>query len=281
MSIDHNFDVEAVGGFTMVPNSLVKDERLNDAAFRLMAYLLSRPGHWKVKPTELMTRFSWGKDKTYAALTLVIELGYADRVEHREGGRITGYNYKVRAVPLPSQPLPGKPLPEKPDTENPDISNTDTKQDGQEQYNPGELTLSAPEGHDRDRFEEFWSAYPKRAGSSRKAAEVKFRKAVSRGVRPDRIIAGARRYAEHLRKIDRLGTEFVATVQTWLNQERWDAYDVPTAPAPPPKLSGDNYRKTRPDMSLVTTKADADRLNALPPKERDEALRAMGGTYVP
>jgi hypothetical protein len=50
-------------------------------------------------------------------------------------------------------------------------------------------------------------------------------------VDPDLIIAGAKRYAEEMRKAEKIGTEFVARSLTWLNQQRWVHNPEPVMPA--------------------------------------------------
>ena len=74
-------------------------------------------------------------------------------------------------------------------------------------------------------FSDFWAAYPKRRGSNPRAtAEKRFYAAVKSGVEPERIINSAKTYADELRELHKIGTEFVAQAQTWLNQRRWDDY---------------------------------------------------------
>jgi hypothetical protein len=51
------------------------------------------------------------------------------------------------------------------------------------------------------------------------------------GMDADAIIAGARGYAEELRRTNKLNTSFVAQAVTWLNQKRWADYQA-AAPKP-------------------------------------------------
>jgi hypothetical protein len=89
------------------------------------------------------------------------------------------------------------------------------------------LTAPAPKIDVAKKFYEFMLAYPKRKGSNpRKTASDKFSAAVKRGVDPDLIIAGAKRYGIEERR--NIGTEFIAQAVTWLHQQRWADY----APAP-------------------------------------------------
>lgn len=72
------------------------------------------------------------------------------------------------------------------------------------------------------RFEEFWKEYPTRDGDNPKIpAQLKFDALVKTGVDPDLIIAGAKRYADEMRRKDKVGTEFIAHALKWLSQQRW------------------------------------------------------------
>jgi uncharacterized protein YdaU (DUF1376 family) len=80
-------------------------------------------------------------------------------------------------------------------------------------------------------FQEFWKVYPKRSGTNPKApAFQRFQAAVRGGAAPAEIIAGARRYADHMRAEKKIGTEFVKQSMTWLSQRLWEDY---AATAPP------------------------------------------------
>ena len=85
-----------------------------------------------------------------------------------------------------------------------------------------------------DNFEEFKKDYPKRAGNyGWKAAERKYLALVKTGVDPAAINAAARRHAEEMRKLKRIGTEFVPMPASWLNSEDFSesamaALEVPT-----------------------------------------------------
>lgn len=86
-----------------------------------------------------------------------------------------------------------------------------------------------------EKFEEFWKAYPHRGEASdpKKPAREKFDRAVKRGVDPDVIIGGAKRFGEIERRANRAGTEKCAQAVTWLNQERWQDYQLPPDDQPP------------------------------------------------
>lgn len=72
-------------------------------------------------------------------------------------------------------------------------------------------------------FEDFWKAYPSRAsfGNPRKPALLKFASAIKQGIDPGQIIAGAKRYAEDVRR-NNTEPQYVAQAKTWLSHERWN-----------------------------------------------------------
>jgi len=95
------------------------------------------------------------------------------------------------------------------------------REDALERVTRGDLRpVAQPE---YDAFEMFWQAYPKRSGENpKKPAREKFERAVAKGVDPEDIIAGARRYARQ--SID-TEPQYIPMAKTWLNQERWKDED--------------------------------------------------------
>lgn len=69
------------------------------------------------------------------------------------------------------------------------------------------------------RFDEFYDLYPKRA--NRKAAKARWDTVTRSGVPVDDLLAGARRYAEHVRR-ERTETRYVKAPDVWLNKGCWD-----------------------------------------------------------
>jgi len=80
----------------------------------------------------------------------------------------------------------------------------------------------APLAETPDGFPAFWAAYPRKV--DKRIAERAYRAALKRGVKPDELLAGARRYAEEKR-----GTEarFVKHASSWLNA---GAHENPAEP---------------------------------------------------
>lgn len=109
---------------------------------------------------------------------------------------------------------------------------TDTESEQiQKEKNIGRSQATRPPSDES--FQEFWKVYPKRAGTNPKAPALKkFQVAVRGGAAPAEIIAGAVRYADDMRKANKIGTEFVKQSMTWLGQRLWEDYAA-TAQGPP------------------------------------------------
>jgi hypothetical protein len=112
-----------------------------------------------------------------------------------------------------------------PETET-ETENIDRKKD-----KPSGRSRSATRPVADSDFDEFRKVYPKRLGIDPRAPALKkFQEAIRGGAEPAAIIAGAVRYAEHMRKAERIGTQYVMQSKTWLNQRVWEDY---AATAPP------------------------------------------------
>lgn len=82
-------------------------------------------------------------------------------------------------------------------------------------------------------FETFFSVFPPRQdGQPRAPALSAWRKAISAGANPNKIISGARAYAEIAKGRD---AKFICSAARWLSEERWrDADNEQTAPTTAP-----------------------------------------------
>ena len=65
-------------------------------------------------------------------------------------------------------------------------------------------------------FEEFWTTYPRRVAKG--GARTSWLRAVAKGVDPQEMILGAKRYSEFVNGKD---PKYVKHPQTWINQECW------------------------------------------------------------
>lgn len=93
----------------------------------------------------------------------------------------------------------------------------------------GEDTPLVPRGVDPDRFPEFKAVYPRRSTAfPTTAARKRWVEALRKGADPADIITGARNYANEQTRINKIGSEFVKTADSWLHQGRWKDYGTST-----------------------------------------------------
>src|SRR5690242_20324885 len=93
-------------------------------------------------------------------------------------------------------------------------------------------------------FATFWLVYPKRQGSNPKAlAQKKWETMVKAGADPYHIISSARKFADELRAMGKLNTEFVPYASTWLNQKRYLDYDL--------DIEGDRRKQDEIDAAMA------------------------------
>jgi hypothetical protein len=93
---------------------------------------------------------------------------------------------------------------------------------------------------EHEAFDRFWKAYPKRKGSNpRFPASLKFKAAVLAGTSADQIVGAAAAYADEQRKLEKVGTEFIALATTWLNQRRYLDYQPQQSQGPPAGLDAE------------------------------------------
>ena len=183
--------VQRSGGYTVLPNGILRDTGLSLKTKGLFAIILSLPEGWDYSVAGLATVAGCGRDAIRGALKEMETAGYLTRQRaHGEGGKFTGVVYTIRdtAEPLSGNPtmddpapLSGKPTTDNPTTdfptsENPtqlnkdlsskDLSNTPLPPKGgavPEKAKPKRrrrAPKSAPSWMP-ERFEGFWAAYPR------------------------------------------------------------------------------------------------------------------------
>ena len=183
--------IQRSGGYTVLPNGILRDTGLSLKTKGLFAIILSLPEGWDYSVAGLATVAGCGRDAIRGALKEMEAAGYLTRQRaHGEGGKFTGVVYTIRdtAEPLSGKPtmddpapLSGKPTTDNPTTdfptsENPtqlnkdlsskDLSNTPLPPKGgavPEKAKP-KRRRRAPKstpGWMPERFEGFWAAYPR------------------------------------------------------------------------------------------------------------------------
>lgn len=111
------------GGYTVLPNQVLRDDALTLQAKGLFCMMASFPDGWDFTVKGLATVSGCGRDKISAALKNLEAAGYLLREQnHSETGKFATnlfVLYDEKIAPLPGFPATGKPATEKPLTENP------------------------------------------------------------------------------------------------------------------------------------------------------------------
>lgn len=86
--------------YTMVPNHLWTDERLNGNAVRLVGFILSRPAGWRMNRDRIKAAVELGDSAFDAAVAKAEEAGWLTRSQTRDdGGRMANTMYAVGFPP--------------------------------------------------------------------------------------------------------------------------------------------------------------------------------------
>lgn len=171
--------IQRSGGYTVLPNGILRDTGLSLKTKGLFAIILSLPEGWDYSVAGLATVAGCGRDAIRGALKEMEAAGYLTRQRaHGEGGKFTGVVYTIRdtAEPLSGNPTTDNPTTDFPTSENPtqlnkdlsskDLSNTPLPPKGgavPEKAKP-KRRRRAPKstpGWMPERFEGFWAAYPR------------------------------------------------------------------------------------------------------------------------
>ncbi len=176
--------------FTILDNTLFKDETISWKAKGLLAYLLHLPNDWQIYLEDLKNRSTDGIDSTRSAMNELIEKGYIERQELRELGKFKGYEYTVL-----EKPISVKPKTEKPISDNPTlISTKENKLLNVKSTNKTNIVEI------ENFFEECWKLYPNKLGK----ASIKEKKK---------------------KEIFNLGEEFKRCIKRYVeNKESWRKY---------------------------------------------------------
>lgn len=115
MNIIHYFDFQE--SFTMIPNQIVRDERLSWAARGMMTFIVSQKSGYSMSREYLAQMSPMGRDGVKTILDELQNFGYLEISQLREGGK---FGQSVMIAKLPSvshsEPLTGSPSTVEPST---------------------------------------------------------------------------------------------------------------------------------------------------------------------
>ena len=247
--------VRRSGGYTVLPNGILRDTGLSLKTKGLFAIILSLPEDWDYSVAGLATVAGCGRDAIRSALGEMEQAGYLIRTRsHGEGGKFAGVIYDIRDVAVPlsenptmeeEAPLSGKPTSaeptlEKPSSENPtqlnkdlskkDLINPHSPPEGDKSQRKKRRSKSAPTWQP-ERFEAFWDYYPR--GEDRMGAVEEWDKLQPDDALIDRMARALARQKASEEWQRGIGIPYACR---WLRKRRWE--DVPVQPqvqTPPPQ----------------------------------------------
>jgi hypothetical protein len=247
--------VKPKSNFTVVTNSVLKDDALSFKAIGLYTYLVGL--HPDIHPSinYLAAKHKDGKASIESAVNELVDAGWLKIEQPRDGGKFGCYVWVLsgqKGVFSNDSPKPDFPDTEKPDTENPDTRKPDTENQGtyktslnktkrdKDSINKTKKTPLPPKGdvskklhHTglpldalwKESFEDFWDIYPKKRGKET-AKNSWYKLKGDEHLYCDicnAVIAWSQ--TEDWLKND---GQFVPNASTFLNQKRWQD-EIPAA----------------------------------------------------
>ena len=120
--------------FTIINNHITTDCTLSYKAKGIWLYAFSKPDDWNFYMSDIMKQSKDGKDSVRAGLKELEEAGYLQRVQHRENGMFSKFDYYFFETPRGKDEELKKTLPKaenppavNPTSENPPLLNTEYK----------------------------------------------------------------------------------------------------------------------------------------------------------
>lgn len=218
--------------FTILPNATLNDPRLSWEARGMLAYLLSKPDHWKVIPKALINETSAGRAVVYRILNELEAAGYLTQEQtHAADGTFSEIERVVHEVSCISpdgtayqlsaygSTAYGKPTYiERTDLEK-ELKVESTLPASDE---TGDTTKSANTQNPpfQAEFDELWALYPRKLG--RKKAYTQLVATLRRGVSLDQLREAVQNYANARRGQEDAFTLHAATF--WGPSDRWEDY---------------------------------------------------------
>jgi hypothetical protein len=207
--------------FTMVPNALIRDEDITPSAKLLLIYLLSHKIGYQILDGQIIRETGLGRHALRTARKELEEAGFIELARIRNDDKsLGGYRYEmadpkgyfstVESSTVAYSTVEDSTMENRPDNRKPIPKKTKVKK-----------TTVENTGSIQEKFDQFWSIYPKKADKG--LARRSFEKALN-VTTIEVIIAGAERYRDDPNR----DPEWTKNPSTWLNAESWD--NEPEAP---------------------------------------------------
>lgn len=238
--------------YSIIPGDAVLDRRITEIHLRVLCVLgrhTDANGWCQVNQGRVGEQLGYSRQHVNRALKELVEFEYVEKVDgERDNGGRTVSKYRVLMDrDERSSANDG-------DENLSPVGDTPVTSEGDKPLSPLKVTtIERPIKGTTNRkptneklvdnlFGQFWKAYPRR--KSKDGARRKFQALLKRGIDPNVIVTGARRYAMLCAS---LGTElqFMKHPTTWLNNGCWEDDDLPALPdaSGPRDHSPDKWRR--------------------------------------
>lgn len=224
--------------YAAIPNHVFEEVRLSMEARWLLGYLLSKPDNWTVVLRDIINKGNCGRDKARRMVAELVELGYAQKEQARDGGRFSALSLVIYDEPFAvevTESVASLPQTEKPSTVNPSTEKpapvkhplviTDNLEN---KDNRSERGASANDQEDRKKIEKaYWKlvrSWPKLDGTP----QAKWFDSWLALTPDERILAAEKRdaWVELLRSN---GRDHIHVPGTYFENKLWE--QVPDVPA--------------------------------------------------
>jgi hypothetical protein len=206
------------GNFTMIPNTLIRDEQTPATAKLLLIYLLSHKIGYQILDSQIMRESGLGRAALRTARKELEELGFIEltRVRHADNS-LGGYRYELQDARGWFSTVAQSTV-----EESTVARSTVGNPPDNRRLIPKKTTVkkSKPNNTGDADFDLFWSVYPKK--DDKGLAKRSFEKALKRASLEE-IVAGAERYRDDANRDD----AFTKNPSTWLNADAWENGPLP------------------------------------------------------
>lgn len=220
------------GGYTILPNEILRDHELNLQTKGLFCMMLSFPEDWDFSIGGLASVAGCGRDKIRSALRNLEDAGYLIREQERANGHFSSNLYVIqdwKISPLSGFPTTGNPSTGNPLTGNPTELNKDIIKER------SNIPPIVPQGGRRkraesksqpdwrpERFAGLWDYYPHSKRGNKQKAIAAWDKLKAGDALIDDI---GRRLKMMMASDDWQHGVGIPHVSTFLNQRRWEDAD--------------------------------------------------------
>lgn len=225
--------------FAQIPRQAIRDRRINQNGFRLLAYLMSHQHGYELTYGQIERETGLGRWAINAAISNLKVLGWLEVARTKlPNGQFGAYAWYVMN---PTSTSVGKPTLESPHMVEPTDNKNKNKQENK-------TIKKYPQAELEEAFEKFWDNYPRRV--EKLAARRAFEKAYADYGAT--VVEGAERLAQDPNLPPK---QFIPYPASWLNAGGWE-----NEPYPERQLTKEEQEAKREALFAARKKLDRERI---------------------